>query len=498
MSLLGSLSSIGGMIIGGVIGSMIYPGAGTMAGIAIGGALGGIAGSVLFPDKVDINHPPPPAPHENRVQISTYGAPIPIQYGSGRLAGNIIYMQDVVETITRSRHRQDGVRYYEMVKTYTSTFAIAFCEGPVEGIARIWVNGKIFADYRNPTGEYYPAGSEELASSNLETSIARSLTYYRIHRGQDDQTADPSIAALIGAAETPAYRGLCYIVFIDFPVGEYSGVPTIEVEIGPYEIGNCISYDTTHEELFLHAGLSSTISETYDFSPHPALMDVNALTPGGDLIKADSAARTLYVFQGVTPTVQSVLDLSAAIPYAISGVGCNPWNGRIIVGAGNGAAGYDRRTVHYVFEADGTYLSSWQDDSIYGGAPFYAFTPDERMAVQYKTSGYYSSGWQYGDAFVLYSTYLGTAIWRKWGPVDSTTPTAMLSPGYLFGSRPVFDYLYLATNANYYYRFELAELTDSGVFVRAVMPASAKIMTDIRNPRGHTFGPQLTNGFEIV
>ena len=141
-----------GAIIGGVIGSY-FPGVGTVAGatwgFSIGSMIGGIAGQVFWPEKADINTPPPPQPHETRLQFSSWGMAIPIQYGSGRMAGNIIYMSDITETIERSRHRQDGVRYYEMEKTYTATFAIAFCEGPVEGIARIWMNNKVFVDYRS-------------------------------------------------------------------------------------------------------------------------------------------------------------------------------------------------------------------------------------------------------------------------------------------------------------------------------------------------------------
>jgi hypothetical protein len=137
----------------------------------------------------------------------------------------------VQETVVRSRHRNDGVRYYDMVKTYTATVAVAFCEGPVPGIGRIWVNGKIFADYRDPDGPYYPAGGSLYASGNLETSIDRRAAFFRIHTGAETQGPDYTLAILLTAAETPAYRGICYIVFIDFPVGEFSGVPTFEIEI---------------------------------------------------------------------------------------------------------------------------------------------------------------------------------------------------------------------------------------------------------------------------
>jgi hypothetical protein len=233
---LGFIGGVVGAIIGGVLGAVGTYGFGAPAGAAwgftIGSAIGGIAGQIFWPEKADINTPPPPQPHEARLQFSSWGMAIPIQYGSGRMAGNIIYMSDITETIERSRHRQDGVRYYEMTKTYTATFAIAFCEGPVTGIARIWMNNKIFVDFRDPDGPNYPSGSIALASGNLDTSIARSVAYFSIHFGEETQTADTTLVALLTDAETPAYRGMFYLVFIDFPIGEFSGVPQIEVEVG--------------------------------------------------------------------------------------------------------------------------------------------------------------------------------------------------------------------------------------------------------------------------
>ena len=230
----GGFGAIAGGIIGGVIGAYtpVGPYQGAMWGASIGGMAGGIAGQVFWPDKVDLTHPLPPKPHETRVQISTYGSPIPIQYDDGRMAGNIIYMSDVAETVERSRHRQDGVRYYEMVKTYTSTFAIAFCENPNQReLARIWVNGKVFVDYRDPDGPYYPTEGAGYASGNLDTSIARAATFFQVYIGSESQVADATLSALLGATETPTYRGTLYIVFMDFPVGEFSGVPTIEIEL---------------------------------------------------------------------------------------------------------------------------------------------------------------------------------------------------------------------------------------------------------------------------
>lgn len=232
---IGAVFTVIGAVIGTYAGGQTALGAqaGLALGMAIGGAIGGLAGNALFPDKIDIDHPPPPQPRENSVQTSTYGASIPIVYKHARLAGNIIAMQDVQETIERSRHRQEGVRYYEMVKTYTSTFAVAFCEGPVDGISRIWINNKLWAEMRDPSSPYYPIGSTGLVFVNMDTTLARGEVYFQTYLGSESQTPDPTLESIYGAGNVPAYRGITYIVFKNFPVGEFSGLPTVEVEIGP-------------------------------------------------------------------------------------------------------------------------------------------------------------------------------------------------------------------------------------------------------------------------
>ena len=229
--IVGAVGAIVGGVIGFYSGGPVGAATGAIYGFSIGSLVGGVAGQVFWPERTELNLAPPPQPHETRLQLSSWGIPIPIQYGSGRMAGNIIYMSDIKETIERSKHRQDGVRYYEMVKTYTATFAIAFCEGPIAGVGRIWMNNKVFVDYRDPYGPYYPSGDISMSSANVDTTIAREAVFFSLHLGAEDQTVDPTIAALLTAAETPAHRGIFYIVFIDFPIGEFSGVPNIEVEV---------------------------------------------------------------------------------------------------------------------------------------------------------------------------------------------------------------------------------------------------------------------------
>ncbi len=62
-------------------------------------------------------------------------------------------------------------------------------------------------------------------------SICRGLNV-RFYPGSQDQSADPLIVAKEGAANAPAYRGLCYVVFERLPVGPFGNrIPQLSFEI---------------------------------------------------------------------------------------------------------------------------------------------------------------------------------------------------------------------------------------------------------------------------
>jgi hypothetical protein len=88
---------------------------------------------------------------------------------------------------------------------YYASFAVALCEGPITGIGRIWADGKL-----------------------LDTA---GITW-RWYAGDEAQTADPFIAAKMGAANTPAYRGTAYVVFEELPLGNYGNrLPQLSFEV---------------------------------------------------------------------------------------------------------------------------------------------------------------------------------------------------------------------------------------------------------------------------
>ncbi len=217
------VGSIVGGAIGGPVGAAVGRGLGALAGAAIDNSLFGPGGTdtrVQGPRIADLT-----------VTTSTYGSAIPLAFGQRlRMGGNIIWATPLIETVTTtttsSRGGKGGKRRQTVTQTtytYAANFAVAFCEGPVAGIRRIWADGKLIHD---------------TAASPPQT-LAEGL---RIYTGTEAQLPDALIAAHLGA-DTPAYRGICYLVFEKLQLADFANrIPqiTAEVELGGQSLATAI------------------------------------------------------------------------------------------------------------------------------------------------------------------------------------------------------------------------------------------------------------------
>jgi hypothetical protein len=147
---------------------------------------------------------------EVRFTGSSHTAPIARVGGRFRIAGNIIwstrYREEVVtETGSSGGKGLSRTRTKSTTYNYYVSFAVGLCEGPIYDIGRIW------ADNRLLDGEDYTI---------------------RKYYGTNTQMPDPKIVAVEGAAFTPAYRGLAYIVFEELHLEEFGNrIPQINVEV---------------------------------------------------------------------------------------------------------------------------------------------------------------------------------------------------------------------------------------------------------------------------
>lgn len=182
-------------------------------GYAIGSAIG-----ASFTKLPDIKGP---RLSDLRVQFSTFGLPILQTFGTVRVAGNIIWSSGLIEhENTEEVGGKGGPSQEQTTYSYTASFAIGICEGPIIGVRKIWADGKLIFDISED------ADINTIAVSGVVN--ARKFLYI----GDDTQLPDSNIEGFVGVGNTPAYRGLAYMVFDDIPLAKFGNrIPNYEFEV---------------------------------------------------------------------------------------------------------------------------------------------------------------------------------------------------------------------------------------------------------------------------
>jgi len=203
------MSTAGGAV-GGLVGGIAGFFLGGPTGALYGAQLGMMVGGYLDPPKgPTVNGP---RLNDLTVQTSTYGAVIPRVYGTVTVNGNVLWLENntIKETITKKKSggKGGGSKTTTRNYTYSATFAVGLCKGPIVGIRRLWVGADLI----------YDAGS-----TDPDTIVAsnQSADGWTLYTGTDIQSADARMQATLGAGNTPAWRGLAYLVFEDLPLEKY-------------------------------------------------------------------------------------------------------------------------------------------------------------------------------------------------------------------------------------------------------------------------------------
>ena len=210
------LTTVGGAIggaLGGPVGSALGQFGGGFAGSALGlgGAGAGTTGGISIRTTVG------PRLTSLGGIASTEGAPISRVYGRARIGGQMIWATRFFEQASTSYTPSIGGKggdptpqpqlsiRVDTTYSYSASFAIGLCEGPIAFVRRVWADG------------------QELDLTALN---------YRVYLGTDDQEPDPLIAAKEASGSVPAYRGLAYIVFEWLPIGPYGNrIPQMTFEV---------------------------------------------------------------------------------------------------------------------------------------------------------------------------------------------------------------------------------------------------------------------------
>lgn len=208
--------------------TLVLTAVGTAIGGPIGAAVGGLIGGAI--DGALLAPPARAGPRlaELKVQTSHYGAPIPLIFGTLRVAGTVIWATDLLEHRDREgggKGRPVTTRY-----SYSASFAVALSGRAVRRVGRIWAEGKLL---RGAAGDW----KSELGG-------------FRLHGGGEDQAPDPLIAAREGIGLAPAHRGIAYAVFENLALADFGNrIPSltfeVEADAAPVPVGALLAAATS-------------------------------------------------------------------------------------------------------------------------------------------------------------------------------------------------------------------------------------------------------------
>lgn len=178
-----------------------------LSGAVIGRAIGATLGRAIDQRLLGAGSEPVDMGRIDRLRLTAAGegAPIGQVWGRMRLAGQVIWATQFVETVRRRRSGKGAPKPKVNEYSYSVSLAIGLCEGEILRVGRIWADGN------------------EISPSDLNL---------RIYHGSEDQFPDPKIEATEGVGRAPAYRGLAYVVIEDLELAPFGNrVPQFNFEV---------------------------------------------------------------------------------------------------------------------------------------------------------------------------------------------------------------------------------------------------------------------------
>lgn len=323
---------------------VILSAAGAALGGPAGAAIGRAVGAAL--DRTAVNALQPARQVGTRLdglQLSgsAQGDPLRQAFGRMRVAGTVIWAARLKENRTTTRASKTSVKTESY--SYSLSFAVALCEGPIDGIGRIWADGAL-----------------------LDTAQAA----YRLYPGDEDQAPDALIQAIEGNA--PAYRGTAYLVFEDLDITAFGNrPPNLNVEVFRRPRGDVVDMESRIEGVCLIPGAGEFI---YATAP-------NALRTG----LTGAAFETQHTGGSATDFIVSLDQLQAQLPQVkrvnlvVSWFGDSLAAGSCTIRPGVESA--DRVTAPLSWSVAGLSRDEAHVVTHVAGRPAYGGTPSDQVVI---------------------------------------------------------------------------------------------------------------------
>lgn len=193
-------------VVGTVVGTYFgYP--------QLGFVLGSLAGQALFPTQLPgVTGPKLTDGNTTSAQV---GDPVVWLFGRDWSAGEVVFL-DAIETVTNTDHQGKGGPSQDFTTfSYFQSIGLGICEGEDiatgkgrKSLIAVWENGELKFDIREQRADE----AEDAYAARLESSAEYAQTFV-FYEGSEEQLPDPTIEAVRGIGNTPAFRGLCWIMY---------------------------------------------------------------------------------------------------------------------------------------------------------------------------------------------------------------------------------------------------------------------------------------------
>lgn len=199
--------SAAGAAIGGFLGGPV--------GAQVGWTIGSLVGSQFGPKQKSQG----PRLEDLRVTGAEYGQTIPWVAGHPRVAGQVWWASDRREISTTTSVGKGGGGAEVTSYTYEVDILFGLCNRQIEGIRRVWMNGKlVWTAHEDATTSSMQASNENAPWSNMT-----------VYGGNADQLPDPIYEAAVGNA--PAYRGRGTVFMEALQLGNSGVIPNFTFEV---------------------------------------------------------------------------------------------------------------------------------------------------------------------------------------------------------------------------------------------------------------------------
>ena len=198
------------------------------AGVAITAAFPGIGGAIASFAFTSIGNAifaptqksQGPRLGDKRVSGTEYGDTIPVVFGHPRLAGQVVWASDLREIKTTTEAGKGTSSEYSSY-TYEVDLLYLLADNELQGVSRIWLNGKLVWSV--------------LAGTPLASIAASARTEYwtnfSFYSGSSSQLPDPIYEAAVGLTNACAYRGRSTIMIEGLQLGSSGQIPNLTFEM---------------------------------------------------------------------------------------------------------------------------------------------------------------------------------------------------------------------------------------------------------------------------